>query len=297
MNLMQGTAQGWQFINARKLAPILFLAALGGGEAAWLYAHRFSIQGAAPVLWATLLLSSISLVYGLSGRSQKLADISYYAALWIVAAFICTILTYIFATLNLPLLDEIFMRADLAMGFHWLTFYTFIQSHPFASVLLTTAYFSALPQVFFSIIYLSLTGKTDRNDELWWSSSIALVLTSLLSGLFPAGGTLFYYSIGLENAVHLPNFLALRDGSLSRFSFEEMKGIVTFPSYHTTIALLLVYAYRQLKLFKWVFALNALMLISTPINGGHYLVDMLGGGVVFVISIYLMKRVRLFLSR
>lgn len=34
MNLVQGTAQGWRFINARKLAPILFLAALAGDEAA-----------------------------------------------------------------------------------------------------------------------------------------------------------------------------------------------------------------------------------------------------------------------
>lgn len=296
MNLMQVTAQGWQFINARKLAPILFLAALGGGEAAWLYAHQFSVLGTEPVLWATLVLSAISLIYGLSGRSRKLADIAYYAALWIVAALLCSLLTYIFASLNLPLLDELFLRADLALGFHWLTFYSFIQSHQFASILFTTAYFSALPQVFFSIIYLSLTGRTDRNDELWWSSSIALVLTSLLSGLFPAGGTLFHYSIGLENAVHLPHFLALRDGSLTRLSFDEMKGIVTFPSYHTTIAFLLIYAYRQLSLFKWVLALNVLMLIATPINGGHYLVDMVGGGAVFVISVYLMKRVRLFLG-
>jgi hypothetical protein len=39
------------------------------------------------------------------------------------------------------------------------------------------------------------------------------------------------------------------------------------------------------------------MLISTPINGGHYLVDMLGSGVVTVFSIYLTRRVQYFLQR
>ena len=37
--------------------------------------------------------------------------------------------------------------------------------------------------------------------------------------------------------------------------------------------------------------------ISTPINGGHYLVDMLGSGVVTVFSIYLTRRVQYFLQR
>lgn len=297
MSLMQGIAYGRQFISTRKLAPVLFLAALAGGEMAWMYVHELVFLGTEPVLWATLVLMSISLAYGLSGRSQALAEMSYYAALWVMAALLGAILTYIFATPNLPLLDEKFTRADLAMGFHWLTFYAFVQEHQIVRAILTIAYFSGLPQVFFSIIYLSHIGRADRNDELWWASSIALVFTSLLSGLFPAGGTLFYHSIGLENAVHLPHFLALRDGSLTEFSFEEMKGIVTFPSYHTTIALLFIYVYRQLKIFRWVVALNVLMLIATPINGGHYLMDMIGGGAVAMLSVCLMKRIRFFLDR
>ncbi|MEX8194342.1 phosphatase PAP2 family protein [Comamonas guangdongensis] len=297
MSLMQGIADGRRFISAGKLAPVLFLAALAGGEAAWIQAHKLVFVGTEPVLWATLVLISISAAYGLTGRSRALSEMSYYAALWVVAALIGAILTYLCATLNLPLLDEEFTNADLALGFHWLSFYAFVREHRLVATILTIAYFSGLPQIFFSIIYLAHIGRSDRNDELWWSSTIALVLTSLLSGLFPAGGTLFYYSIGLENAVHLPHFLALRDGSMTAFSFDEMKGIVTFPSFHTTTALLLIYVYRQLGIFRWVLALNVLMLISTPINGGHYLVDMIGGGAVTVCSIYLMQRVRFFLNR
>lgn len=295
MNLMQGTINGWQLISIKKLAPVFFLAALALGEAVWIHAHQFVFLGIEPIFWVTLPLLTISLIYGSSGRSLALSQISFYAALWIVTAPIGTTLTYIFATLNLPLLDEQFTRLDLALGFNWLAFYGFVQEHPVVRTILTLAYFSMLPQLFFSIIYLSHTGRNDRNEELWWSSCIAMVLTALLSGLLPAGGTLFYHSIGLENAVHLPHFLALRDGRLSDFAFKDLQGIVTFPSYHTTMALVLIHAYRHLGLFRWVVALNILMLISTPINGGHYLVDMLGSGAVTVLSIYLTRRIQSFL--
>ena len=297
MNLMQGTVNGWQLISPRKLAPMLFLAAVALGEALWIHAHPLAFSGTEPVFWTSLILLSISWIYGSSGRSLALSEMSFYAALWIVTALIGAILTYIFATLNLPLLDAQFTRLDQALGFNWLAFYDFVQQHPLLRAVLTLAYFSGLLQVFFSIIYLSHCARNDRNEELWWSSSIALMLTALLSGLLPAAGTLFYHSVGLENAVHLPHFMALREGSLSEFAFGDLRGIVTFPSYHTTIALLLIHAYRQLGLFRWVLALNLLMLISTPINGGHYLVDMLGSGVVTVFSIYLTRRVQYLLQR
>jgi hypothetical protein len=40
MNLMQGTVNGWQLISPRKLAPMLFLAAVALGEALWIHAIR-----------------------------------------------------------------------------------------------------------------------------------------------------------------------------------------------------------------------------------------------------------------
>lgn len=229
MNLMQGTISDRQRISPRKLAPVVFLAALALAEALWLRVHPLVFSGTEPVFWTTLVLLGISWIYGSSGRSLALSEMSFYAALWIVTALIGAILTYLFASLNLPLLDARFTRLDQALGFNWRAFYDFVQQHPLLRALLTLAYYSGLLQVFFSIIYLSHSGRSDRNEELWWASSIALMLTALLSGLLPAGGTLFFHSIGLENAVHLPHFMALRDESLREFAFGDLKGIVTFP--------------------------------------------------------------------
>ncbi len=281
---------------ARKVAPIVLLAAFAMGELGWLSVHGVVFTGFAPVVWATLVLSAISVAYGVSGRSAALSEMSYYAALWIVLALVGVILSYICATEDRPLLDEAFTRADRALGFDWMRFYGFVQEHSNVRLMLTIAYFSGLPQIFCSIIFLAHIRRDDRNEELWWGCAIALILTSFLSGLFPAGGTLYYHQVGLDDAVHLPHFLALRAGHLTHFAFRELAGIVSFPSYHTVMALMLIYAYRELYGFRYVFALNIVMLVSTPINGGHYLVDMIGGAAVTVVAAFLAHRIRLVLS-
>ena len=60
-----------------------------------------------------------------------------------------------------------------------------------------------------------------------------------------------------------------------------MQGIVTFPSYHTVLAILFVYTHRGLRwTFPPVAVLNGLMLAAIPSVGGHYVVDMIGGALV-----------------
>ena len=60
-----------------------------------------------------------------------------------------------------------------------------------------------------------------------------------------------------------------------------MEGIVTMPSYHTVMAVLLTYAFRRTGLVGYGIAtLNLGMLLSIPPIGGHYLVDVLAGGAL-----------------
>ncbi len=84
--------------------------------------------------------------------------------------------------------------------------------------------------------------------------------------------------------------MALREGTLVQIALENMQGIITFPSYHTVLAVLLVYVYRgQGRIFLGVVILNILMLLSIPVYGSHYFGDMLAGALIALLSICLVR--------
>jgi hypothetical protein len=273
-------------INARKLAPFIFLVFLAGVVAVLAALLHIRFTGFAVNLYVVALLLGISVFYGSIRKNRRLAEVSYYAALWGLIVTVIAPFTYVFAALDLRLYDDEFIVLDGMLGFDWLRYYEFFTSGKIIAFVLMVAYFSMVPQILFAILYFSHRGKYDRNDELFWTAAISLAITGVLSGIFPAAGALHHFRIGLEHAVHLHDFFALRDSTVTTFALSHMEGIVTFPSFHTVCAILLMYVYRGTRIFIPVVWLNALLLLSTPIFGGHYLVDMVGGGVVALLSIY-----------
>jgi membrane-associated phospholipid phosphatase len=104
---------------------------------------------------------------------------------------------------------------------------------------------------------------------------VAGFLTVCISGLVPAIGH-------LPDAPYVSAFFALRAGQV----LDGLpQGIVSFPSYHAAVAILLTAALRR---HRWLFpaacVLNGLMLVSTLSTGGHYLVDVLAGACIAWIS-------------
>ena len=64
------------------------------------------------------------------------------------------------------------------------------------------------------------------------------------------------------------------------------------PSYHTVLAILIIYAYRGCRrLFTLALVLNGVMLLSLLSEGGHYLIDLIAGGAVAVVTIAIISAV------
>jgi len=132
----------------------------------------------------------------------------------------------------------------------------------------------------------AIIGRSDRNRELLWAGMLSALITASLSGLLPALGPCLKGDMPKWSAV----LVTLRDGSLSRFALLNMAGIVTFPSFHTALAILLVYVHRPpLRSFVPVLILNVVMLVAIPFAGHHYLVDMIAGASVAAISIAIVR--------
>jgi membrane-associated phospholipid phosphatase len=56
------------------------------------------------------------------------------------------------------------------------------------------------------------------------------------------------------------------------------EGIITFPSLHAALAVILILAFWPVPISRWIGgALNGVMLAATPIDGSHYLADILAG--------------------
>jgi hypothetical protein len=238
-----------------------------------------------------VLASTCLLFYGIFGHNSRVGEMIRYLALWLAYTLAGSIFTYLLASLCFPLVDSRLDSFDKALGFHWLDWYNFVNAHSVVKFVLVNAYTSMTLQIAFSIVFFSHLEKSDSNNELWWIAIISLVITTIISGVLPAMGTFEYYGVvDAKHGTHLRDLHALRDGIITSFSLEYIQGIVTLPSFHTVMAILLVYIYRDQRHMLFIAVpLNLLMLVSIPSEGGHYLGDMLAGCIVAALSIWIAR--------
>jgi membrane-associated phospholipid phosphatase len=72
----------------------------------------------------------------------------------------------------------------------------------------------------------------------------------------------------------------------------HLRGIVSAPSFHAAAATIYINAAWRLPRLRWpVLALNAAMLMSTPVEGTHYLIDILLGTMVALAAIATLHRI------
>jgi len=87
--------------------------------------------------------------------------------------------------------------------------------------------------------------------------------------------------------------LGLRDGSFRTLEVGNLLGIITFPSFHTAISLVLVWVARGIAWLFWPSLIVGIgVLVSIPSEGGHYFVDVVAGALVTVAAIGLTTRRR-----
>jgi membrane-associated phospholipid phosphatase len=123
---------------------------------------------------------------------------------------------------------------------------------------------------------------------------IATLVTIALAAVVPAEGVWGYYKLNAAaypdiapatQRAHLPIFHGLRDGSFRLLMASGAEGIITFPSLHAGLALLLTIGLWPVPVLRWfAIAINAIMLVSIPIDGGHYFIDMIAGLAIAVLS-------------
>jgi len=261
----------------------LLLAGMVLGDIIWAVARGLSLSHWGPLTIVGLGLFGLTLYYRASNRSARIAAMAETTLQWVIFSVAGASLTYLVAMHPGPLYDRQFAAADAALGFDWHTWFVFVNRHELVKFILALTYASLMPQILFTTFYLAWCDRDARNAELLITVIVALALTSAIFHRLPATGP--GGDMPLFIKAFVGDLLALRDGGTTMFDVTQLKGIISFPSFHAALAVLFTYAHRRSWLFLPIAALNTVMLVSIPSEGGHYLVDVFGGLTVAVAAI------------
>lgn len=202
------------------------------------------------------------------------------------------LLSYAGSAMAMPLRDSWFHSWDQALGFDWMYWLGVLNDRPTLHRVLAFVYHTMLWQSFGLVILLGVFLRYRALKQFLVAYLLCAVATVAIATAIPAMSPLVHFGLtpadypNIQLAVSLEfqeHALAMRDGSMRLIDLGGAQGLVTFPSFHTVSAVLLAIGFWQIPYVRWpALALNALMLISIPIEGSHYLVDVLAGVVVAI---------------
>jgi membrane-associated phospholipid phosphatase len=267
------------------VAVIVLIASIAGGF------HIVLSSYAAPA-GIGLLLIGVARYYRAYRVDLKLASSLESTAQVLVFAAVAAPLSYIAASSPMPLQDATFDAMDRALGFNWNELLAFMYRSPEVFELMRVTYLSLTVQMTAVVLLLGFTGRLPWLRVYMLAFIFAALLTIAVSALLPAEGAWLHYGLKANPAAmpvshtSWPVFLGLRDGSFRLVMASGSEGIITFPSLHAALAVILIAAFWPVPIARWVSAVvNALMLAATPIDGSHYFVDVLAGIAIAVLCL------------
>jgi membrane-associated phospholipid phosphatase len=276
----------------------IVIAAMAVIDGIWLWAKGIRFVGeplGGYFIMAGLLLASC-LAFSLVAQRKKtlstvlLGTSDFFYSLTQLLLMVPPVITlsYLAASLNLPLADRFLARADALLGFDWPSVSTWMSSHPWLSAALTFTYTTILWQPFLIMFLTSVNAPGSANSEFIWTFLLSALVAIAISGLVPAFG----YE-GVIGMPHLDTLRGIREGAWTTLDIRKVDGIITFPSFHAAVGILFLHSVWRVR---WAFCilapLNVALILSTPTVGGHYLVDVIAGILVASLSIALVRRLR-----
>lgn len=243
-----------------------------------------------PMAGIALLVAGV--VMGRRARRERVTAAAIALLQMTLFTILGVTLAYLLAARAGPLWDADLAAADARLGIVWPTVLHAADRLPSPLLMLGgVAYHSLALQMVACILALAWAGQVARLRLMVAAALLAGVVTILASGLVPAFGNLFapeaYRRLWPSVAWLERDLIAgLRDGSLRQLDLSQLMGIVSFPSYHATLPVILLWSIRHMRgaavpAAMWV----VLTVAATPLFGGHYVVDVIAGLLLALVAI------------
>ncbi len=232
----------------------------------------------------------------------RMQTMAFGGAFLLIAWPVLRIFNHLLMSAGMPLADQQLAAIDAGLGFDWIAYVKWVDRAPVLSVLMEACYGSLTSYVslLFGILLVSRDGlKYCR--ELIALFMITAVACSTIGMFFPAVAAAQFYQPAQSlfthinphaGSYHLDHLAALRSGLPMRLDLDNLPGLVTFPSFHTAMGIIAIYCARGSRLLLPAsIIVNGIMIASTPVFGAHYLVDVVGGGLVSLVAIAIYRTV------
>jgi membrane-associated phospholipid phosphatase len=236
--------------------------------------------------WTTLRMRNAT-----TPMARTLRDAAEYYGAFIAICLLGAFASYPLAAETTGYSDAYLSRADRIFGFDWLAWYQCVAAHPALQVAGRAAYQSIYVTPAILLAYFAWTGRKPQARIFIASFWIAALLTLLLFLAVPAKGPLAvlwhgripYWPVSALYQAHL--IPQLRTHALRLVDLQSVQGVVCAPSFHAAAAVLFIAAAWPVRILRWpLLAVNALMILATPVEGTHYLTDILVGMAVALVA-------------
>lgn len=217
---------------------------------------------------------------------------------FIVFTIFSAILAYIASASPMPFYDEQLLSIDRALGFDWFAYIKWVDKTAYADTVLSYSYFSFF-QIPLLFILLSAYQKYIKLYSVMLCFIIGISICAAISFIFPAMSAYTFFNVNhndyhnvnlLSGYWHIDDLLGMRNGTIKSIHLFTLKGIITFPSFHASTAIILLWGFWSIIWTRLpFFLLNMVMIASVPVTGGHYFVDVISGVIIAILAILLVK--------
>lgn len=253
---------------------------------------RFPLQDLWTPLGIAAALAAAAWYYRMKNEDNFVAALT--ALMFLTSYTACyAVMMYAGAAIGMPLIDDALVRFDLACGIRLPNVVQWAHSHPGIERLLQLSYNSLLWQTPLVIVVLGFTGELKSLRQFVMQFMLGTWICALFFFALPAAGpfTVFDIDMNVTQARYLQHLQELREGARTVVTWHNAEGLITFPSFHTTWAMLLAWAVRKrVWLFLPSLLVNIAVIAATMTTGWHYFGDVFAGALIGVGTICLANR-------
>ncbi|HEY7422901.1 MAG TPA: phosphatase PAP2 family protein [Gemmataceae bacterium] len=199
---------------------------------------------------------------------------------------------YLAARCPTPFRDDLLARMDRAIGIEVPDVLRLTNALPGVKAFLDRCYNMLLYLMTAAIMLPPLCRRVYRSKEYLIACVASAILAFPLFAVLPARGPWCYYGYPAtsEQEKVTQVLVALKSDDTFVLNLCAPEGLISFPSFHTVLALLAAFALWPVPYVRGPAALlAALIVLSTLTTGWHYLIDVVAGVLVATLSCALAK--------